>query len=216
MSYTKNVHTCRAAVVAAFLLAVASIGRIDGSPTGAPPQACATMTPGHGFDAQPTSSSPFKTEIPAGENMLMDEIVRLELRNSVPNGLLSFKGYLVMAFDKNNATQPIGTFKLPSNGQLIDCIGGVKNAATHTSNSDKQLATVDWVPPKNFVGTVIFRTTFVQNVATYWVKTESIAVNFEMMTEPTVAPTVPSSASQPAVMWAALASVASLLAFVTL
>jgi hypothetical protein len=68
MSYTKNVHTCRAAVVAAFLLAVASIGRIDGSPTGAPPQACATMTPDHGFDAQPISTSPFKTDIPAGVN----------------------------------------------------------------------------------------------------------------------------------------------------
>jgi hypothetical protein len=38
---------------------------------------------------------------------------------------LQYPGYLVMAFDKNNATQPIGTFKLPSNGQLIDCIGGV-------------------------------------------------------------------------------------------
>ncbi len=29
-----------------------------------------------------------------------------------------------MAFDKDNATQPIGTFKLPSDGQLINCNGG--------------------------------------------------------------------------------------------
>jgi hypothetical protein len=33
----------------------------------------------------------------------------------------------------------------------------IKNAVTHTSNSEKRLATVDWVPPKNFMGTVIFR-----------------------------------------------------------
>jgi hypothetical protein len=66
MSYTKNVHTCRAAVVAAFLLAVASIGRIDGSPNGAPTDACATMKPGHGFESQSLSTSPFKTEIPTG------------------------------------------------------------------------------------------------------------------------------------------------------
>jgi hypothetical protein len=89
-----------------------------------------------------------------------------------------------MAFDQNNDTQPIGSFKLPSDGQLIDCIGGVrvscfsftlingavytyetiiiceiniKNAATHKLNNAKQLATVDWVPPKNYMGTVVFR-----------------------------------------------------------
>lgn len=67
MLYTKNVHTC-CAVITAFLLATLSIDIIDGSSTGAPTQACATMTPGHGFDAQLTSSSPFKTEIPAGVN----------------------------------------------------------------------------------------------------------------------------------------------------
>jgi hypothetical protein len=66
MLYTKNVHTC-CAVITAFLLATLSIG-IDGSPNGAPTQACATMTPGHGVEAQLTSSSPFKTEIPAGVN----------------------------------------------------------------------------------------------------------------------------------------------------
>ena len=67
MLYTKNVHTC-CAVITAFLLATLSIDIIDGSPNGAPTQACATMTPGHGVDAQLTSSSPFKTEIPAGVN----------------------------------------------------------------------------------------------------------------------------------------------------
>lgn len=40
-----------------------------------------------------------------------------------------------MAFDKNNATQPIGTFKLPSDGQLIDCIGGVKVSQFFIENS---------------------------------------------------------------------------------
>ncbi len=30
-----------------------------------------------------------------------------------------------MAFNKEDATKPIGTFKLPSNGQLINCNDGV-------------------------------------------------------------------------------------------
>nr|CAH0100363.1 unnamed protein product [Daphnia galeata] len=214
MLYTKNVHTC-CAVITAFLLATLSIDRIGGSSTGAPTQACATMTPEHGFEPQLPISSPFKTEIPAGNKVLMDEAVQLELRSQ--NSLVPFKGYLVMAFDQNNDTQPIGSFKLPSDGQLIDCIGGVRNAATHKLNNAKQLATVDWVPPKNYMGTVVFRTTFVLNATTYWVKTESIAVSFVMapVTQPTVPTTTPSSASQSSSMWA-VPLVASLLAFLTL
>jgi hypothetical protein len=38
---------------------------------------------------------------------------------------LQSAGYLVMAFNKEDATKPIGTFKLPSNGQLINCNDGV-------------------------------------------------------------------------------------------
>jgi|LakMenEpi03Aug12_release.lakeMendotaPanAssembly.Ray.scaffolds.fasta_scaffold6463994_1 hypothetical protein len=30
-------------------------------------------------------------------------------------------GFLVMAFDKNNDAQPIGTFQLPSDGKLMNC-----------------------------------------------------------------------------------------------
>lgn len=58
--------TC--ALVAAFwLLMVAPIDQIHGSPSGAPTAACESMTPGHGYDAQ-SNSSPFNTEIPAGVN----------------------------------------------------------------------------------------------------------------------------------------------------
>ncbi len=40
--------------------------------------------------------------------------------------LLSFgSGFLVMAFDVKNDTEPIGTFKLPSDGKIIDCLQGV-------------------------------------------------------------------------------------------
>lgn len=45
------------------------------------------------------------------------------------NGLLLFflccSGFLVMAFDKTDESKPIGTFKQPVDGKVIDCSGGV-------------------------------------------------------------------------------------------
>lgn len=93
-------------------------------------------------------------------------------------------GFLVMAFDKNNDAQPIGTFQLPSDGKLMNCTAVrrcpgnkrctshrtkwnytfknlskiiFKDAATHTFNHEKQLVTVEWIPPLNYLGTVVFR-----------------------------------------------------------
>ncbi|EFX80355.1 hypothetical protein DAPPUDRAFT_304085 [Daphnia pulex] len=103
------------------------------------------------------------------------------------------------------------------------------DAATHTFNNEKQLVTVEWIPPLNYLGTVVFRTTYViQNVSTFWVKTESIPVSFVAdiptanpsqptvaVTQPTVANTPSNSAPHPSTssfMWAALmAAAASLL-----
>lgn len=34
-------------------------------------------------------------------------------------------GFLVMAFDVSDDTKPIGTFKLASDGKIIDCLQGV-------------------------------------------------------------------------------------------
>ncbi len=82
----------------------------------------------------------------------------------------------------------------------------IQNAVTHTNNVVKNLVRIDWQPPKYYMGTAIFRwdlrifiwdnnyigfvnhdvvtckyrTTFVQDVSTFWVKTESISVTFVM------------------------------------
>ncbi|XP_046452896.1 putative ferric-chelate reductase 1 homolog [Daphnia pulex] len=207
-----------------FLLVVISIGRIEAFPNGAPSSACTTMSPVHGYPRFPpqVTPSPFQTEIPAGEYALMDKAVRLELRSQ--NEMSKFKGFLVMAFDKNNDAQPIGTFQLPSDGKLMNCTADALDAATHTFNNEKQLVTVEWIPPMNYLGTVVFRTTYVQNVSTFWVKTESIAVSFVAdiptanpsqpsvaVTQPTVANT-PNSAPHPSTgsfIWAGLMAAAT-------
>ncbi|XP_046651971.1 putative defense protein Hdd11 isoform X2 [Daphnia pulicaria] len=186
-------------VTALFLLVAISIGRIDAFPNGAPSSACTTMSPVHGYPQFPpqVTSSPFQTEIPAGEYALMDKAVRLELRSQKEKS--KFKGFLVMAFDKNNDAQPIGTFQLPSDGKLMNCTADALDAATHTFNNEKQLVTIEWIPPLNYLGTVVFRTTYVQNVSTFWVKTESIPVS-SVADIPTANPSQPSVAvTQPTV-----------------
>ena len=57
-----------AVVSALWILILAPVDQIHGTPSGAPIAACESMTPGHGFDVQNTTS-PFKTEIPAGVNI---------------------------------------------------------------------------------------------------------------------------------------------------
>ncbi|XP_046651959.1 putative defense protein [Daphnia pulicaria] len=175
MSYSKRAaFTC--AAVSVLVLVLAPIHLIQGFPNGAPTTACASMTPGHGVGAQ-TSASPFMTELLDGETVVMDGSVRVELRPQL-NGVNRFKGFLVMAFDKSDESKPIGSFKQPVDGKLIDCSGGQMNAVTHTNNLEKKSVALEWVPPQNFMGQVVFRTTYVENKATFWVKTESKAVAF--------------------------------------
>ncbi|XP_059351450.1 putative defense protein Hdd11 isoform X1 [Daphnia carinata] len=162
----KATFTC--ALVSALVLILAPVRQIQGFPNGAPPTACATMTPGHGVDGQ-QSASPFMTQLLDGEIVLMDGTVRLELRPQ--NGVNSFKGFLVMAFDKADESKPIGTFKQPIDGKVIDCSAGVMNAVTHHSSDEKHFVTVHWTPPKDYVGLVSFRTTYLTNGTVFWINT---------------------------------------------
>lgn len=60
----KKFYTC--AVFSVFLLVLIRVDWVNGKEEGAPVEACVDMKPGHGFDSQNLTSSPFKTEIPAG------------------------------------------------------------------------------------------------------------------------------------------------------
>ncbi|XP_057375812.1 putative defense protein [Daphnia carinata] len=180
----------------ASVLILSLISQIEGFPNGAPPSACSSMTPGHGVATQ-QSSSPFITTSTKGEIALPGTSVQLELRPQ--NGDTPFRGYFVMAFDRNDDSKPIGTFQEPRDGKLIDCSGGMQNAVTHINNSDKKSVIIEWMPPPNYSGQVVFKTTFVQNKMTFWVKTESkvVSVVTETQGSPRMVPKpAGSSASQ--------------------
>lgn len=158
----------------AFVFILSFISRIEAFPNGAPQSVCASMTPGHGVATQ-QSSSPFVTTTPNGEIALPGSPVQLELRPQ--NGDTAFRGYFVMAFDRADDSKPIGTFQQPMDGKLIDCSGGMQNAVTHSNNNDKKSVKIEWTPPSDYSGQVVFKTTFVQKKETFWVKTESKVVS---------------------------------------
>ncbi|KAI9554205.1 hypothetical protein GHT06_019477 [Daphnia sinensis] len=166
--------------------------QVSATPNGAPVSACSTMTPEHGVPAQ-TTPSPYVT-IPT---LMEDESVRLTLMAN-SSGYSTFKGYLVMAFDKSlgDAAPPIGIFSETVEGtpvltpaNYLNCLSGVKNAATHKDNSAKVIVNLLWIPPYGFVGDVVFKTTFVQNGPSFWVKTLSDVVSISSPTTTTLSTT---------------------------
>ncbi|XP_046651975.1 putative defense protein [Daphnia pulicaria] len=201
------------------LLILAPVQQTQGYSNGAPTVSCGDMIPQHGVEAQ-FGPSPFLINLMDGEIVLMDNSVHLELRSSDPQ--IAFEGYFIMAFDKNDHSanpRPIGRFKQSANDvKVMDCPGGMQNAITHSTNVKKSSVTLEWFPPENYSGQVVFRTTFVKGKSTFWVKQESKSVSFVMETTSKGSPKAPmtgpngSGSSSSSTVWAGLIA-ASLLAF---
>merc|ERR1712137_208076 len=152
----------------AFISASLLVSTVFGSPGGAPLEACETMTPGHGPEPQ-NSTAPFTT-VPQSNSIDAGSSVELIL-----SGTETFRGFLVLALS-GSVAGPVGTFSGVSDGRTLNCSGTVASGATHSSRTDKSSVSVTWTPPQGFNGSVVFHTTFVHNVSTYWVAIPSTRV----------------------------------------
>lgn len=68
-----------------------------------------------------------------------------------------------MAFDVEDDSEPIGSFMMMNqnkDAQFISCFNGTHNAATHVLNDAKESITLNWMPPRGFLGQVIFKYNF--------------------------------------------------------
>nr|CAH0100344.1 unnamed protein product [Daphnia galeata] len=140
--------------------------------------ACSTMTPVH-ENAQPSNEPCLYETAPSQTAIVQGGTLTITLRN-ITN--YSFKGYMTMAFDASQPDDagPIGTFSMPTDGQILSCPNGVNNAISHQdNNSIKRNVQANWTAPVDFVGTVVFKTTFVRGLTAYWVKepSENVTVN---------------------------------------
>jgi len=106
-----------------------------------------------------------------------------------------------MAFDNStdSISKPLGTFKVADSGKTIDCSGGTQNAATHTSSALKRSVVVTWTPPQDYEGFVVFKTTYVKDFSTFWVKTPSSAVRVKRAADDTPTFTPISTTATPVV-----------------
>jgi len=156
------------------VLLVASRG-VAGYSSGAPILVCNSMKPGHVFGAQTTPcpffTKPEKTVIDTNSNL------KVTLKSSDPEQF--FKGFLIMAVDPTTQ-KAVGSLKFPNlssaPGQTKSCHGNVENMATHHDSNPKSSVVVIWSPPQDWQGSIVFKTTFVQEFTKYWVKESSETV----------------------------------------
>ena len=81
-----------------------------------------------------------------------------------------YRGFLLEArrWDGTNR-DPVGTFtNYPSGVRAIACLG-TDDTLTHSSSNPKSDIKVQWVPPNQEVGNIVFVATVVQSKDIYWV-----------------------------------------------
>lgn len=126
------------------------------SPNGAPAEACESMTPGHGVEAQ-TTISPYQLRV-LQKTAKGGETVNVEIFST--NGD-SFKGFLLQARTEGDDYEIVGEF-LENEDEATpfsfrNCSTGIRNAVTHFNNSPKEKMSFIWRAPENFEGPVRFR-----------------------------------------------------------
>ena len=145
---------------------------VSGKRTGAPDDACQSMTPGghYGSSAQ-TSTAPYTVQLSQAKYKAGASIdVTISGKGTV------FKGFLLQARSSDGGTDAYGSFtNLPSEARAACITGGA--AATHTSNTEKESITVRWTAPDPAVGQVVFRATVVESFDVWWENVLSVAVD---------------------------------------
>ncbi|XP_034935155.1 putative ferric-chelate reductase 1 homolog [Chelonus insularis] len=165
-----------------------SIDEVTGLSSGAPPSTCNDLTPRHKDTHSATSYLPYEIR-PAIE----ERSVKITLGSSQG---LPFKGFIINARDIATH-QIIGKFENITEGiQPIKCEADVDNTATHTDNQVKHNLLLQWVPPSDYEGTIIFNSTIVQDYATYWIGVESPPITVLKENIELSEPSIPLSSTQ--------------------
>ncbi|XP_012256779.2 putative ferric-chelate reductase 1 homolog [Athalia rosae] len=141
----------------------------DGLPTGAPPETCRDLTPVHPGGFIQDSPPPYQVLPAAGQG-------RVRLILGSPQGL-AYEGFMLVARDIDTG-KFVGEFVgLPDGTHAIECDQGMKSGITHSDTDPKQNLEFDWEAPEDYIGTIIFNSTFAQDYQTYWVGVESPRVS---------------------------------------
>jgi len=173
-----------------FILVTFIIRSTHGYSAGAPPVACARMTPNHQQDARNLNTThdlnghaldlPFKltTDPPEGSVIAPGQTVQVSLDALNDE---TFKGFIILVrdseFPKNSQ---VGHFEKESDNALVNIAtcntGGHSNYITHNSQNgqakSKSGIKAKWIAPDDFEGSVFFKYSVVLEYSTYYINLE--------------------------------------------
>ncbi|KAJ3637706.1 hypothetical protein MTP99_001143 [Tenebrio molitor] len=146
------------------LLFLLSLTCINALPQGAPTKVCQTMRPFHGGGIPPQNDkSPYSIYMRRA-----DGSVHITLISDLG---IPFQGFMLQG--RTPSRELLGVFQPKGNdAHTIDC-GQSGDTLTHNEANNKEMIEVDWQPPLDYEGQVVFNCTFAQNYQTFWVGVES-------------------------------------------
>uniref|UniRef100_A0A1X7UY64 DOMON domain-containing protein n=1 Tax=Amphimedon queenslandica TaxID=400682 RepID=A0A1X7UY64_AMPQE len=157
-----------------FSLLLVFLGLATALPSGAPPQACVSLVPGHGaVPIDPALRPPpyfIVSDLLMKNGSLVyepDETYNISLISVLG---ATFRGFIVQARDVNGSV--IGMMDTSgSNGQarLADCPDSNNSTVTHVNNYDKSSVSFQWTAPSGFDDIVELRYSVVIMFASYYV-----------------------------------------------
>ncbi|XP_034476128.1 putative ferric-chelate reductase 1 homolog isoform X2 [Drosophila innubila] len=157
-------------VVLVALAALLIAATVQSLPQGAPETVCDTMLPFHsgGRELPQNSVPPFGIETSTSV-VGQGQTLRVDISGLRPE--LSFGGFMIQARNRNPPYQIVGQFSPSRDGtiKLMNCENSVNNSATHSNAGPKQQVSLDWQPPVDFLGQVVFNATVAQTYTDFWV-----------------------------------------------
>ncbi|GAB6031630.1 hypothetical protein CHUAL_009390 [Chamberlinius hualienensis] len=150
-------------MLAFYLATFLCVALVSGLPTGAPLEACDTMTPMHDIYTPQPTASPFSFTL-TSTNVAVGDVIHVSL---AAGDNRPFQGFLIKGLAKGQTDGVAGKFSmtmLPNKlgampCQYLDCSGVGQSALTHVAADNKTVMEVDWSPTEagtfNIVGTVV-------------------------------------------------------------
>ncbi|XP_071789474.1 adhesion G-protein coupled receptor G7-like [Asterias amurensis] len=147
--------------------------------TGAPSQACSSLTPSHSGSSQPSSTSPYQLELVSGNTYAAGGKVTVLL--SANPRTTTFKGVIMQARQVLDGSV-VGSWQLSgSDYQHLACPGDTdgQGTITHTDGQNVKALPVrfTWNAPVRLVGDLEFQFSVVQDYVTYWTNMKSSIVS---------------------------------------
>lgn len=151
----------------AFLLSVVTITKAY--PDHVPKSACDWMSPWHKPYTEPMSSSPpYKLHI-YHPHVLVNMTVPICVVGAEP-----FKGMMIQAQDTEGNSVGSWYISEPETAQALNCTNP-DDTVTHVSKKHKQIVSLLWMAPFDYVGKAVFKAAIVKSYSTFWTEITSEA-----------------------------------------